>query len=229
MNLVWVITPFTTQIFEFFIASTFIYESIRDLFQPIQLKYSTNDLLLGDIDATTNTTNTTRELSSDVVTDPNEGGGVLERSSAYAGLVIGIGTFYLCWILHFAETWRSFNTATRSFLASYNMMISLIVMTSLSYIPGVDQGITNTNNTGEQGKGSSNGGLERVRVEDPWDWQPTDVNRNWIVNPFDGITTEGMYGIPSGSLTASSLLLILLLLYAIRISLSFSFLSLSHP
>ena len=144
MNLVWVITPFTTQIFEFFIASTFIYESIRDLFQPIQLKYSTNDLLLGDIDATTNTT---RELSSDVVTDPNEGGGVLERSSAYAGLVIGIGTFYLCWILHFAETWRSFNTATRSFLASYNMMISLIVMTSLSYIPGVDQGITNTNSS----------------------------------------------------------------------------------
>lgn len=224
----WVITPFTTQIFEFFIASTFIYESIRDLFQPIQLKYSTNDLLLGDIDATTNTTNTTRELSSDVVTDPNEGGGVLERSSAYAGLVIGIGTFYLCWILHFAETWRSFNTATRSFLASYNMMISLIVMTSLSYIPGVDQSITNTNDTDEQGKGSKSGGLERVRVEDPWDWQPTDVNRNWIVNPFDGITTEGMYGLPSRSLTASSLL-ILLLLYAIRISLSFSFLSLSHP
>ena len=188
VNLVWLITPFTTQIFEFFIASTFIYESIHDLFGPIQLIYSTNELLLnGDDngDATGVATNTTRDLSTTTTTtttttDPNEGG-VLERSSAYAGLVIGIGTFYICWVLHFAETWRSFNTATRSILASYNMLISLIVMTSLSYIPGVDQSI------------EGSGGLVRVDVVAPWDWQPTDVNRNWIVNPFDGITTEGMH------------------------------------
>merc|ERR1712232_172210 len=31
VNFVWHISPFTTQIFEFFIASSFIFESIRDL------------------------------------------------------------------------------------------------------------------------------------------------------------------------------------------------------
>jgi len=35
VNFVWHISPFTTQIFEFFIASSFIYESIRDLVEPI--------------------------------------------------------------------------------------------------------------------------------------------------------------------------------------------------
>lgn len=35
VNFVWHISPFTTQIFEFFIASSFIFESIRDLVEPL--------------------------------------------------------------------------------------------------------------------------------------------------------------------------------------------------
>lgn len=37
VNFVWHITPFTTGIFEFFIATSFIYESIRDLVEPLHL------------------------------------------------------------------------------------------------------------------------------------------------------------------------------------------------
>ena len=37
VNFVWHISPFTTQIFEFFIGTTFIFESIRDLVEPIHL------------------------------------------------------------------------------------------------------------------------------------------------------------------------------------------------
>jgi hypothetical protein len=37
VNFVWFISPFTTQIFEFFIACSFIYESIRDLAMPLHL------------------------------------------------------------------------------------------------------------------------------------------------------------------------------------------------
>ena len=37
VNLVWHISPFVTQIFEFFIGTTFIFESIRDLVEPLHL------------------------------------------------------------------------------------------------------------------------------------------------------------------------------------------------
>jgi hypothetical protein len=37
VSLVWKVTPFTTQIFELFIAITFIYSSVRDLIQPLNL------------------------------------------------------------------------------------------------------------------------------------------------------------------------------------------------
>ena len=37
VNFVWYISPFTTQIFEFFIASSFIFESISDLVIPLHL------------------------------------------------------------------------------------------------------------------------------------------------------------------------------------------------
>lgn len=40
VSFVWHISPFTTQIFEFFIACTFIYESIRDLVKPLHLAQS---------------------------------------------------------------------------------------------------------------------------------------------------------------------------------------------
>lgn len=37
VHLVWKVTPFTTQIFEFFIAVTFIFSAVRDLIEPIYL------------------------------------------------------------------------------------------------------------------------------------------------------------------------------------------------
>ena len=37
VSLVWKVTPFTTQVFELFIATTFIYASVRDLIEPIYL------------------------------------------------------------------------------------------------------------------------------------------------------------------------------------------------
>lgn len=37
VSLVWTVTPFTSQIFELFIAITFIYNALRDLIQPIHL------------------------------------------------------------------------------------------------------------------------------------------------------------------------------------------------
>ena len=166
VDIVWTITPFTTQIFEFFIASTFIFESIRDLVQPLSL------------------------LQKSSSTDA-----ILERSSAYASLVIGGGTFYVCWVLHFAETWRSFNHHFRTFLASYNMMIALVVMTALSYLPGVDQsqGSLSSDSYTEKWHLETAGGLVRVHVVVPWDWQPT-ADRSWIVHPLKGITIEGIFG-----------------------------------
>ena len=162
VNLVWKITPFTTQIFEFFIAATFIFESIRDLTLPLRLRFSNDNIpdvgVSGDAQ---------RGLSSEAT----------PRAAAYAGLVIGVATCYICWSLHFAETWRTFPPFLRAFLASYNMMIALIIMTALSYLPGVDQG----------------GELKRVQVGVPWDWQPT-ANRGWVVNPLDGISVEGIFG-----------------------------------
>lgn len=38
VNFVWHISPFTTGIFEFFIGCSFVYESARDLIEPLQLR-----------------------------------------------------------------------------------------------------------------------------------------------------------------------------------------------
>ena len=84
VNFVWQITPFSSQIFEFFIAMSFIYESIRDLVEPIH--FSEAEDVTG------------------------------ERSVGYANLVIGICTFYICWTLHFAETWVYYTREVRTFL-----------------------------------------------------------------------------------------------------------------
>ena len=72
------------------------------------------------------------------------------------------------------------------------MMIALVVMTGLSYIPGVDQGSTEEV-VGEDGSVETVGGLVRVHVEVPWDWQPT-ADRSWIINPLNGISIEGIFG-----------------------------------
>ena len=150
VNFVWHITPFTSQIFEFFIALSFIYESIRDLVEPIH-------------------------LSDDKALEEGRGAG-------YASLAIGIMCFYICWTLHFAETWMFFTREVRTFLTSYNMAIAVIIVTGLSYLPGVAQ--------------TYNGhhGIERVNVTAPWNWQPTDQSRGWITDPFTGIGVAGIFG-----------------------------------
>eukprot|EP00978_Attheya_sp_CCMP212_P018870 scaffold52139_cov53-Attheya_sp.AAC.2 len=151
VNFVWKITPFTTQIFEFFIAISFIFESVRDLVEPLHLR--------------------------DTGEQYNE-----ERGAGYATLLLGIATFYICWTLHFAETWVYMTRQVRTFLTSYNMAIAAIIVTALSYLPGVDQAK------------NGHGGIERVHVKAPWDWQPTDQNRSWVTNPLDGIGARGVFG-----------------------------------
>ncbi|CAJ1932571.1 unnamed protein product [Cylindrotheca closterium] len=153
VNFVWHISSFSTQTFELFIATTFIYQSIRELVQDIHF----------------------RDAQSD------------ERSAAYASLVVGAMTFVICWKLHFAEQWDHFNASFRTFLKSYNMLIALVVMTALSYLPGVAQ-----DSDGRKG-------IERVFIRrDPWDWRPTTEPgiepRPWVADPLDGIDVRGIFG-----------------------------------
>ncbi|KAL3939778.1 MAG: hypothetical protein SGBAC_005555 [Bacillariaceae sp.] len=153
VNFVWFISPFSTQIFEFFIASSFIFQSIRDLIKDIHLQEEEND----------------------------------ERSAAYASLLIGLMTFYICWTLHFAETWPHFTRQFRTVCTSYNMLIALVIMTALSYLPGVAQ------------DSGGRAGIKRVEIRRiPWDWLPTTEPgiepRPWISNPLDGIDVKGIFG-----------------------------------
>lgn len=145
VSFVWHISPFTTQIFEFFIACTFIYESIRDLVKPLHL------------------------AQSDEQYD--------NRGPAYASLVIGMLSFMMCWRLHFAETWSIFPRQVRTILSSYNMAIVTVIVTALSYLPGVKQ--------------LDSGGLERVNVVPAWGWPSFDRQ---ITNPMEGIGTKGIFG-----------------------------------
>lgn len=149
VSLVWKVTPFTSQIFELFIAVTFIFASVRDLIEPIYL---------------------------------GQGGVRLDRSAQYATLMIGLVTFYIAWSLHFAETWTFFTRQVRVFLTAYNTLIAIVIGTALSYLPGVD--------LAENGVG----GLDRVNIRfTPWDWQPT-ADRDWIIDPFEGIDAKGIFG-----------------------------------
>jgi hypothetical protein len=109
VSLVWKVTPFTSQIFELFIAITFIYSALRDMIVPVHL---------ADKDM---------EVSSEV------------RSAGYASFIIGLITCYVAWSLHFAETWVFFSRQLRTFLTSYNTLIAVVAATALSYIPGLDQ------------------------------------------------------------------------------------------
>ena len=36
--------------------------------------------------------------------------------------------------------------------------------------------------------------MERVHVRAPWDWQPSDSTRSWIINPSQGIGVRGIFG-----------------------------------
>jgi boron transporter len=152
INFVQYITSFTCTIFEFFIGITFIYDSIRDLVQPLQLRNSNVDLSEN------------------------------KRGTAWASLVIGIIAFTICWTLHFAEHWKCLNQPIRSCLASYNMVISVTIATALSYIPGANQAT------------EVHKGIDRVDVIAPWDWQPSDQSRDWIINPLHDISLNGIFG-----------------------------------
>lgn len=116
VSLVWKVTPFTSQIFELFIAITFIYSALRDLIQPIYLGGNDSD-----------------QDGADDISD-------LDRSAGYAAFFIGMITFSIAWTLHFAETWIFFSRQLRTFLTSYNTLIAVVLATAFSYIPGLDQG-----------------------------------------------------------------------------------------
>jgi hypothetical protein len=147
VSLVWKVTPFTSQIFELFIAITFIYAALRDLIAPISWGNENYQ--------------------------PT-------RGAEWATLFIGLLTFYVAWLLHFAETWTLFTRQIRVFLESYNTLIAVVIGTAFSYLPGVDQ------------PNNGSGGIDRVNVVAPWDWQPT-VDRPWVVNPLEGIDTRGIF------------------------------------
>jgi boron transporter len=115
VSLVWKVTPFTSQIFELFIAITFIYAAGKNLIQPMYL--GGND---------------TNQDGTDNIT-------TIQRSAGYAAFLIGMITCWIAWSLHFAETWIFFSRQVRTFLTSYNTLIAMVVATALSYMPGMDQ------------------------------------------------------------------------------------------
>lgn len=144
VNLVFRITPFTSEIFEFFIAISFMYDAAKSLLEPLGLL--------------------------------DEKGG---RPSEYVSLLLAIITFFVCITLHFAETdWPYFTRGVKVFLSSYNMAIAAVVVTAMSYLPGIE-----------------NLGIARVDVDVPWDWKPSAPDRDgWIISPLDGIGVEGIFG-----------------------------------
>ena len=95
--------------------------------------------------------------------------------------MIGLITFYIAWTLHFAETWVYFTRQVRATLTSYNTLFAVVIGTAFSYLPGVDQ------------KENGVGGMDRVNISFPWDWQPT-VDRSWVANPLTGIDARGILG-----------------------------------
>mmetsp|Transcript_33396 Transcript_33396/g.67399 ORF Transcript_33396/g.67399 Transcript_33396/m.67399 type:complete len:657 (+) Transcript_33396:230-2200(+) len=144
VNLVWKVTPFTSQIFELFIGVSFIYLSCRDLIEPLYLGQS-------DVDGA-------------------------DRAGQYATLLLGTLTCYISYTLHFAETWMLFTRQVRTVLTSYNTLIAVVIVTGLSYLPGIDMGT-----------------LDRVDIIAPWDWQPT-ADRSWVTNPMQGMSANAVFG-----------------------------------
>lgn len=150
VSLVWKVTPFTSQIFELFIATTFIYSSLRDLIEPVYF---------------------------------GQPGEREDRAAQYAGLMLGLLTFFIAWTLHFAETWTFFTREIRVFLTAYNTMIATSAATAISFLPGIDL-------ESEDGKGE----LDRVVLDSiPWDWTPS-ADRPWLTSPFEGIDARGIIG-----------------------------------
>jgi hypothetical protein len=155
VEFVWKITPFTTQIFEFFIAMSFIYESIRDLVEPYTFARHVRR----------------RRLRKDAVPPMRH-------------LVIGMVTFYICWTLHFAETWVSVTRPVRTALVAYNMAIAVIVATaSLSYLPGINQT-----------EGGSWFGASRCQSSLELATDRSNQRLVDLTDPFSGIGPKGIFG-----------------------------------
>ena len=165
MDFVRYITAFTSSIFEFFIGITFIYESLRDLIQPLHLAHESTAII---------TTEDTQQGTNSVTATTG--------TSVWISFVIGIFSFFICYTLHFAEHWMYFNYPIRAFLSSYNMVISVTIVTGLSYLPGIHNPSIPAN------------GIERVHVTAPWDGQPSDSTRSWVTNPTIEISWKGILG-----------------------------------
>ncbi|CAJ1934248.1 unnamed protein product [Cylindrotheca closterium] len=75
----------------------------------------------------------------------------------------------------------------RTVFAVYNMAIAIIVMSVLSFLPGVAQDTDLLH------------GIKRVETRCiPWDWRPTTETgteaRPWVTYPLDGIEVKGIFG-----------------------------------
>lgn len=62
------------------------------------------------------------------------------------------------------------------------MVISVTIVTGLSYLPGIHNPSIPAN------------GIERVHVTAPWDGQPSDSTRSWVTNPTIEISWKGILG-----------------------------------
>mmetsp|Transcript_951 Transcript_951/g.1073 ORF Transcript_951/g.1073 Transcript_951/m.1073 type:complete len:747 (+) Transcript_951:101-2341(+) len=184
VSLVWKVTPFTSQIFELFIAITFIYSSLRDLLVPIHL--SDNPVLQEDMENESGLGGAAESTSGMPPIRIEVTSAI--RSAGYASFFIGLLTCYIAWSLHFAETWLFFSKQVRIFLTSYNTLIAVVVATAISYVPGIDQAAGSN-----ESSSMTKPGIERVNVVAPWDWEPT-ADRSWVVHPLEGIGWEGIVG-----------------------------------
>ena len=167
MNYVNYITSFTSSIFEFFIGITFIYDSLRDLIQPLNL------WTISESSSTAGSEET--QLDKDDALNTTS-------TAVWISFVIGCFAFAICFTLHFAENWIYFNHRIRDFLSSYNMVMSVVIVTALSYLHGLPN------------DSASSGGINRVHVSAPWDWKPSDPTRAWAINPTSGILWKGLFG-----------------------------------
>lgn len=172
------ITAFTTNILQLFIGISFTYLSLYQLLQPLHILHYDNN--------------------SNSNTSSPQGNNSNELSLEYASLLLGIITMYLCWSFHFANEWNYFTKSLRIFLSSYNTLLSCIIVTSISFLPGINQQSSYNDSSGSS---YDNGGIDRLTSIQaiPWNWLPT-YDRSWIIRPLSSSsinqTTIGIAIVP---------------------------------
>lgn len=168
------ITSFTTNILQSFIGISFIYLSLYQLLQPLHILYYDNSNINSNI-ITVNTSSPQEKNSNDL-------------SLEYASLLLGIITMYLCWSFHYANQWNYLTKSLRIFLSSYNTLLSCIIVTSISFLPGINQKSSDYDD--------SSSGIDRLSSIQaiPWDWSPT-YNRSWIIRPLSSSMNQTTIGI----------------------------------